>query len=91
LRGHDYALGQEGAGGAMGIIDFEGTVTMPDLTDTGTAQVSAPFSFSGQLRPEDTGITEPLTGSGVATIDLHVNFDGASWMVTRATYEFAHK
>src|SRR5205085_9818261 len=41
FKGQDYVLGQEGAGGALGIARFQGTVTLPDFTSTGTVDVSA--------------------------------------------------
>jgi hypothetical protein len=87
LRGRHYILGGEGDGHALGDAKFDGTVTMPDFTSSGIAQVSAPFSFSGELTP-DGGSADPLTGSGIATIDLKESPDGTSWTMTSATYEF---
>jgi hypothetical protein len=90
-RGDSYRLGSEGAGGAWGIAEFEGSVILPEFTDSGTAEVSAPFTFSGQFTPENPGgptHTEPLVGSGTATLTLEVNYDGSSWQIVRTLYEF---
>ena len=91
FKGQDYVLGQEGAGGALGIARFQGTVTLPDFTSTGTVDVSAPFSFTGQVEFEDTFAVEPLTGFGVATLHFTEFSDGSSWVFSGATYEFQRK
>jgi hypothetical protein len=91
LRGKTYVLGQEGEGGAFGSVEFDGSVILPEFTSSGTAEVAAPFLFSGQVAPENpSGLIEfePISGSGVATLFLSIGYDGTSWIVDRATYEF---
>jgi hypothetical protein len=76
----------------MGEVVFSGSVVLPELTQSGTADVSAPFSFEGRMAPHDpSGSTEPETlfGSGTATLHLQLNFDGSTWMIAGATYQFA--
>src|SRR5207302_305797 len=91
LRGQDFVLGQEGAGGAQGTVTFDGSVILPDFNSSGTATVSAPFTFTGQLESETTFEVEPLFGSGVATLQLTEATEGQAWHVTGATYEFARR
>jgi hypothetical protein len=91
LRGQKYLLGHEGEGGAFGIVQFDGEVTLPEFTDSGTAELSAPFSFVGQITADDpsgSGDTEPFFGTGVATLMLSVAADGTSWHLDSTTYEF---
>jgi hypothetical protein len=91
LRGKTYVLGQEGEGGAFGSVEFDGSVILPEFTSSGTAEVSAPFLFSGQVAPDNpSGLIEfePISGSGIATLFLSIGYDGTSWSVDRATYEF---
>jgi hypothetical protein len=91
LRGKTYVLGQEGEGGAFGSVEFDGSVILPEFTGSGTAEVSAPFLFSGQVAPDNpSGLIEfePISGSGIATLFLSIGYDGTSWSVDRATYEF---
>ncbi len=90
LRGHDYILGQEGDGGAVGFADFDGSVVLPDFTSSGAADASAPFTFDGQLHVEATGETEPITGGGTATLHLRYSAEGPNWVVDSATYQFEH-
>jgi hypothetical protein len=91
LRGQDYVLGREGEGGAMGIVTFDGSVILPDFNSSGTAVVTAPFTFTGQLESETTFEVEPLCGSGVATLQLSEATEGQAWRVTGATYQFLKK
>jgi len=42
------------------LAPFEGAVVFPDFTSSGTAEVSAPFTFSGQLTPEGSPTSEAL-------------------------------
>jgi hypothetical protein len=88
LRGQSYVLGSEGAGAANGIVTFDGSVVLPDFNSTGSVDVSAPFTFSGQLKPEDAPTAEPLFGSGIATLTFHQSADGSAWQFASATYEF---
>jgi hypothetical protein len=88
LRGHDYVLSSEAADGAAAIVQFDGNVILPDFTSTGTADVSAPFTFVGQIHIEATGETMPLTGSGTATLHLLMSQEGPNWNIVSATYQF---
>jgi hypothetical protein len=94
LQGHNYQLGSESEGGAMGSVEFDGSVVMPPFNEGGTATVSAPFTFIGQVTPNSTdgsAPTEPLSGGGIATLQLSINFDGSSWNIDRATYQFSRR
>jgi hypothetical protein len=91
LRGQDYVLGMEGEGGGMAIVTFDGSVILPDFNSSRTAVVTAPFTFTGQLESETTFEVEPLSGSGVATLQLSEAAEGQAWRVTAATYQFAKR
>lgn len=88
LRGQDYELGSESPSGAFGIVTFDGSLVLPDFNGTGTVDVRAPFTFSGQLTPEATFEAERLFGSGVATLRFHQSADGSAWQFESATYQF---
>ena len=91
FRGRDFVLGSEGADGAFGTAQFEGTVTAPEFTGNQTVDVAAPFTFSGELAyPDASGIIqrEPLSGGGVAILTLKWSPEGMSWLFSSARYEF---
>jgi hypothetical protein len=88
LRGHDYVLASEGPNGSAGIANFEGSVVLPEFTSSGTADVSAPFTFNGQLKIGEAGETDLLTGGGTATLHLRLSAEGPNWVVDSATYQF---
>jgi hypothetical protein len=86
FKGKSYPLGKEGPSGALGIVDFEGSLVLPPFNDSGTVDVSAPFTFSGQLEFEDTLAREPLSGAGIATLQFKRSADGSAWQFSNATY-----
>jgi hypothetical protein len=88
LRGQPYVLGSEGAGGAMGVVTFDGSVTLPDFTSSAAVDVSAPFTFSGQLAPEGSSDVEALHGAGTATLHFAQSADGSAWQFAGAAYQF---
>lgn len=86
FKGHSYALGHEGASGAQGLVDFEGSLVLPPFNDSGTVDVDAPFTLTGQVEFEDTLTTEPISGVGVATLQFKRSADGSAWQFANATY-----
>jgi hypothetical protein len=88
LRGHDYVLASEGPNGSNGIAHFEGSVVLPEFTSSGIADVSAPFTFDGQLKIGEAGETDLITGGGTATLHLRLSAEGPNWVVDSATYQF---
>jgi hypothetical protein len=93
VRGKNYQLGVEGETGAVGSIEFDGSVTLPDFTGSDTIDVSAPFTFTGVLHYPDTaaGRQDTLSGQGTATLTMRRSADGTAWQFVSATYEFAKK
>ena len=90
LRGHDYVLASEAPNGSAGIANFEGSVVLPEFTSSGTADVSAPFTFNGQPKIGEAGELDLMTGAGTATLHLRYSTEGPSWVVDSATYQFEH-
>ena len=88
LRGQDYVLGTEDPAGAFAIVTFDGSLVLPDFNSTGTVDVQAPFTFSGQLTSQATSETERLFGSGVAMLRFRQSPDGSAWQFESATYQF---
>lgn len=91
LRGQTFVLGSEGEGGASGLLDFEGTVTLPEMTTDGMVTLTAPVSVSGQLVPVDTGILEPLFGTAIASVTFRKSVDFDAWEFQRATYTITRR
>jgi hypothetical protein len=90
-KGKDYVLGTEQASGVLGIARFDGTLTLPPFSSAATViDIDAPFSFSGEVRFQDTFTVEPLSGSGVATLQFRQSSDGTAWQFVNATYAFQH-
>jgi hypothetical protein len=86
FKGHSYALGSESADGALGRVQFDGSVTLPPFNTSGTIDIDVPISLSGQIQFNDTGAVEPLTGTGIATIQFKRSPDGSAWQFSNATY-----
>lgn len=69
---------------------FAGSVTMPPMSD-GPVSITVPFDFSGRF---SYGLLGPdpkeslLAGGGRVTVFLRPNFDGTSWELQRAVFEF---
>jgi len=88
FKGHSYGLGGEGGGGALGIVTFDGHLTLPPFNDAGVVDIDAPFTFSGRVDFTGTGTTEPLSGTGMATFQFKRSADGTAWQFSNATYAF---
>jgi hypothetical protein len=93
MRGQTYGL-WSGPDGADAQLEFDGAIVLPEFTSSGTAEVSAPFAFSGSLQVPN--LKEPgtydvfeLRGSGVATVSLSRSRFTGGWIVGRVIYEFA--
>jgi hypothetical protein len=75
-------------------IDFSGSFTLPDFGSTPPSDLSVTTSFSstggisGLGYPGNPDPPLEFTGSGIATINLHLSSPG-SYHFTRATYTFA--
>jgi hypothetical protein len=74
-------------------VAFAGSVTLPPMT--GSAVITAPFSFTGVFRhpaggtDEDHPVLEQLQGRGTAYVFLRQSFvNSALWQVTRLLYLF---
>jgi hypothetical protein len=91
LRGQEFVIGSESADAGGAIVNFDGSVTMPPFTDSGTAEVTAPFTFGGQLTPPGAVESEALSGAGTVTIELTKSAFVDGWIVTSATYAFEKK
>jgi hypothetical protein len=94
LHGRTYSLWTPADDAAYAILSFDGAFVVPDLTEGVTAQLSAPFAFSGfvevpnRLDPHMSDVFE-LHGSGVATVTLYPHFFAdQGWIVGSITYEF---
>jgi hypothetical protein len=89
VDGITYDLG--GFDSASVLADFTGTWTAPPFSGGTTATARAPFAFSGLFfypsRPGFPLGSLALTGSGMATLDLHWGNFG-SWNVRNTRYEF---
>jgi hypothetical protein len=88
LRGKDYILGSEDANAANGDVMFNGSLTLPDFTGSGTVDVSAPFTLTGQVALPGSDDAEPLFGSGIATLQFRQSADGSAWQFVSAIYQF---
>jgi hypothetical protein len=97
LHGETYdRLGGASIGDPQINIEFDGeNLVVPPFTDAGMAEVSGPFTFSGQFsyypeEPTGPAVTETLSGRGIATVRLRtVDFGGETvWIVAGAVYEF---
>jgi hypothetical protein len=88
LRGKDYVLGSEDLDSEVGDVVFSGLLTLPDFGSP-TVDVSAPFTLTGRLWPlTDSSDIEPLSGSGIATLQFRQSADGTTWEWVSATYTF---
>jgi hypothetical protein len=93
IHGQTYSLWS--VDGADAQLQFSGAIVLPELTGSRTAEVSAPFAFSGFLEipnPREPGTYDvfELRGSGVATALLAADrFNAGRWKVDAVTYEFA--
>jgi len=74
----------------MAIVTFDGSVVLPDFNSNGTAVVSAPFPFTGQLESETTFEVGAAVRFGVVNCSSATTADEA-WRVTGATYQFVKK
>ena len=81
------------------LLEFKGEeLIAPPFTDAATAEMSAPFTFSGIFSyypdgPSMPSATETLTGSGIATVRLGKLVCGpeselAVWVFTGVVYDF---
>ena len=79
------------------VLEFQGEgFIAPPFTDAATAEMSAPFTFSGTFSyypdgPSMPNVTETLTGSGIATVrlrKLESEFGPALWLFADAVYDF---
>lgn len=86
FKGQSYPLGSEGTTGALGLVDFEGSLVLPPFNDRGTVDVDAPFTLTGFVEFEDTLAREPISGAGVATLQFKRSADGSAWQFSNATY-----
>lgn len=92
VRGQTYDLWFPDGLSAQLVLDA--AIVLPDFTESGTAQVSVPFTFSGSVpiqNQEDPGTFDVLElyGSGVATAALYVNpYTFAGWIVGSVTFDF---
>lgn len=91
LRGQSFVIGSEDADAGSATVTFDGTVTMPPLNDSGTAVVTAPFTFEGHVTAPGALSPEPLTGGGTVTIELTKHPFVDIWIATRATYSLEKK
>jgi hypothetical protein len=80
------------------LLDIRGDGFLaPPFTEATTAEMSAPFTFSGIFSyypdgPSMPNVSETLTGSGIATVRLRkVAFgsDPPVWMVDTAVFDFS--
>ena len=89
IHGQTYSLWSPD--GADAQFEFDGAIVLPEFTSSGTAEVFAPFAFSGSLQvpnkePGTYDVFE-LRGSGMATVFLSRSRNG--WIVGGVIYEFA--
>jgi hypothetical protein len=90
-RGTAYdAVGSLSADSSAGVL-FSGTVTMPEMSEE-PVSVAVPFQLSGSFAyglngaaPERVG----LSGGGTATLYLRPAYEGTSWIIERAVFDFA--
>lgn len=89
IQGQTNTLGFQGA---FVELNFDGTIVLPEFTDT-TVDVTAPFTFSGSVEvpdrhePSNSEVFQ-LQGSGVATVTLVRNLFFTGWVVSSVTYDF---
>ena len=90
LRGQVWRVGEERADGAFMVAEFSGSVTLPPMNDSGTVQVSAPFTLSGRFTyPSDNPqSTVPLAGTGVARLNFVSDSERTNWVFVSAVYDF---
>jgi hypothetical protein len=94
LFGDTYPLWRGDAESADLALEFDGSFVLPELTDTGRAELIAPFTFSGSLQipnGEEPGTDEVvgLHGAGVATVTLVRHpFTLTTWVVASVSYDF---
>lgn len=94
LDGNTYTrVGAAGSSSSM-TVQFSGTAVLPPLR-AGSITITAPFLFNGSFfHPVDNNasgfpaITEPLAGSGTATLTIAPAGLGDSWFVNHARYDF---
>jgi len=79
------------------VLEFKGEgFIAPPFTDAATAEMSAPFTFSGTFSyypdgPSMPKVTETLTGRGIATVrlrKLESEFVPPLWVFADAVYDF---
>jgi hypothetical protein len=92
IRGKTYSLWIPD--GANAQLEFDGAIVLPEFTSSGTAEISAPFAFSGSVQipnPKEPGTYDlfELRGSGVATAFLSRSPYTGGWIVGGVIYEFA--
>jgi hypothetical protein len=98
LHGKTYdRLGGLGPDDPGLLLEFKGEEFIaPPFTDAATAEMSAPFTFSGIFSyypdgPSMPSVTETLTGRGIATVRLKKLDFGpglAVWLFADAVYDF---
>jgi hypothetical protein len=92
VRGQTYDLWYPY--GLRAQLVFDAAIVLPEFTESGTAEMSVPFTFSGSIpipNEEDPGTSDDLElyGSGVATAALYVNpYTFAGWIVGSVRFDF---
>jgi hypothetical protein len=100
LHGKTYV--PTGGGGQFDpgvLLEFKGAeLIAPPFTDAATAEMSAPFTFSGIFSyypdgPSTPSVTETLTGNGIATVRLRKLVFGPEppetvWVFDGVVYDF---
>ena len=99
LRGETYRVWQSDAANAPvtahAVLEFDGEVVVPELTEGTLTQVNAPFSFSGILEVpnrDEPGTFDVLAlrGSGVATVTFARHpFSPTHVVVLAVRYDFS--
>ena len=92
LRGQEYTLGLESADGALGRVNFSGSVEVPAAVGPDPIEVSAPFTMTGSVAhgqgADGSPIVESMRGGGTATLTFTPNVNQSAWQFVSADYVF---
>jgi hypothetical protein len=94
LRGKEYALASPNVNptSANGLVEFSGSVEVPEVVGDETIQVSAPFTMTGFVDygqgADGFAIHETMQGGGTATLTFAPNFNQTAWRFLSADYVF---